>query len=47
MHIDDGDVMFLWLGADVEEDYWHNLFGISNSHALNPTPVRIDPFLSI
>lgn len=31
--------MFLWLGADVDESYWQDLFGVPNSHALNPVPV--------
>jgi hypothetical protein len=37
--LDDGDVMFMWLGADVEESHWRDLFGIANSHELNSVPV--------
>jgi len=37
--VDDGDVMFMWLGSDVEESYWMDLFDISNPHDLKPIPV--------
>jgi hypothetical protein len=32
--------MFLWLGADVQEAYWQELFGISNAHELPTSVVR-------
>jgi hypothetical protein len=44
--IDDGDVMFMWLGADVEESYWRDLFGVSNSHELHPVPVGTSSYTS-
>ncbi|PVF94239.1 hypothetical protein CPB86DRAFT_766087 [Serendipita vermifera] len=42
--IDDGDVMFLWLGAEVHEEYWQDLFGVSNAHEL-PGSIRHLPEL--
>jgi hypothetical protein len=44
--LDDGDVMFMWLGADVEEASWRDLFGISNAHELTPVPVSISSYTS-
>jgi hypothetical protein len=44
--IDDGDVMFMWLGADVEESNWRDLFGVSTSHELTPVPVITSSFTS-
>jgi hypothetical protein len=44
--LDDGDLMFMWLGADVEESNWRDLFGVSNSHELTPVPVITSSFTS-
>ncbi|KIM22278.1 hypothetical protein M408DRAFT_332978 [Serendipita vermifera MAFF 305830] len=38
---DDGEVMFMWLGGDVEESNWRDLFGVSNAHELKPVPKRL------
>lgn len=39
--MDDGDTMFLWLGGDVHDSYWRDLFDVSSGHELSPVPKRL------
>ncbi|KAG8873918.1 COPII coat Sec23p-Sfb3p heterodimer component [Serendipita sp. 405] len=39
--MDDGDTMFIWMGTDVSEEAWQDLFGVPNAHGLKEIPRRL------